>query len=283
MSTRSGGDLELAVSAARAAGEALMRRFGGAHEVTYKGPDQPLTAADLEADEILRARLLGARPDYGWLSEETRDAPDRLRRQRVWIVDPLDGTRSYIAGRPEFAVSIGLAEAGRAVVGVVYNPATRELFWAERGGGAWCEAPPRPEAARLHVTARSTGDQAVLLASRSEIAAGEFDPFHGGWVLRPTGSTAYKLARLAAGAGDVFLSRGPKSEWDVCAGALLVEEAGGRATDLAGGELRYNQPDPHVEGILATNGRLHGYLLGVVATLPPVRRRTAARPEEESG
>ncbi len=280
MSVRPGEDLELAVSAAREAGDAMMRRFGEAHEVTYKEPDQPLTAADLEADDILRERLLGARPDYGWLSEETRDAPDRLRRQRVWIVDPLDGTRSYIAGRPEFAVSIGLAEAGQAVLGVVYNPATRELFWAERGAGAWCEAPARPGAMRLHVTARSTGDQAVLLASRSEIAAGEFDPFHGGWVLRPTGSTAYKLARLAAGAGDVFLSRGPKSEWDVCAGVLLVEEAGGRATDLVGGELRYNQPDPHVEGILATNGRLHGYLLGVVATLPPLRRRTATRPEE---
>jgi len=278
-----GEDLELALSAARAAGDALMRRFGEAHEVTYKGPDQPLTAADIEADEILRARLLGARPDYGWLSEETKDAPDRLRRQRVWIVDPLDGTRSYIAGRPEFAVSIGLVEDGQAVLGVVYNPATGELFWAVRGGGAWCQTPARREAVRLHVTARSTGDQAVLLASRSEIAAGEFDPFHGGWVLRPTGSTAYKLARLAAGAGDVFLSRGPKSEWDVCAGVLLVEEAGGRATDLAGGELRYNRPDPHVKGILATNGRLHGYLLGVVATLPPVQRRTAARQNEEEG
>lgn len=284
MSVEPRGDLELAVSAAREAGEALMRRFGGAHEVTYKEPDQPLTAADLEADEILRARLLGARPEYGWLSEETKDAPDRLRRERVWIVDPLDGTRSYIAGRPEFAVSIGLVEAGRAVLGVVYNPATGELFWAVRGRGAWRQTPRRRGAVRLHVTARSTGDQAVLLASRSEIAAGEFDPFHGGWVLRPTGSTAYKLARLAAGEGDVFLSRGPKSEWDVCAGVLLVEEAGGRATDLAGNEVRYNRPDPHVEGVLATNGRLHGYLLGVVATLPPVRRRAGARQnEEESG
>lgn len=277
-------DLELAVSAARAAGDAVMRRFGEAHEVTYKEPDQPLTAADLEADEVLRARLLGARPEYGWLSEETKDAPDRLRRHRVWIVDPLDGTRSYIAGRPEFAVSIGLAEAGRAVLGVVYNPATGELFWGERRAGAWLEAPARPEAVRLHVTTQSTEDQAVLLASRSEIAAGEFDPFRGGWVLRPTGSTAYKLARLAAGAGDVFLSRGPKSEWDVCAGGLLVEEAGGRATDLAGGDLGYNRPDPHVDGILATNGRLHAYLLGVVAMLPPLRRRRpAARPGEESG
>src|SRR5690606_41443740 len=91
------------------------------------------------ADEILRARLLGARPEYGWLSEETKDAPDRLRRERVWIVDPLDGTRSYIAGRPELAVSIGLVEAGRAVLGGGYDPATRELFWAVRGRAGWRE------------------------------------------------------------------------------------------------------------------------------------------------
>src|SRR5690606_5222703 len=166
--------------AARAAGDVVMRRFGGEHEVTYKEPDQPLTAADLEADALLRTRLLGARPDYGWLSEETEDAPDRHRRHRVWIVDPLDGTRSYIAGRPEFAVSIGLAEDGRAVLGVVYNPATGELFYAERGGGAWLETPARPAAVRRRVTTQSTEDQAVLLASRSEIAAGEFDPFRGG-------------------------------------------------------------------------------------------------------
>jgi myo-inositol-1(or 4)-monophosphatase len=274
-------DLALAVEAARAAGEVVMRRFGGEQPVTYKGPDQPLTPADLEADDVLRARLLGARPDYGWLSEETADAPDRLGRVRVWIVDPLDGTRSFIAGRPEFAISIALAERGRAVLGAVYNPATRELFCGERGRGAWLEAPGRTGARRLEVTARETSEQAVLLASRSEIAAGEFDPFHGGWVLVPTGSTAYKLARLAAGAGDVFLSRGPKAEWDVCAGALLVDEAGGRATDLTGAELQYNRPDPRVNGILATNGRLHGYLLGVVAMLPPTRR--SGLPDGEKG
>ncbi len=122
----------------------------------------------------------------------------------------------------------------------------------------------------------STEDHAVMLASRSEIAAGEFDPFHGGWRIHPTGSTAYKLAKVAAGAGDVFLSRGPKSEWDVCAGALLVEEAGGRATDLDGAPLRFNRPDPYVHGILASNGRLHDYVLGIVRTLPPpprLRRR----------
>lgn len=282
MEERSGADLELAIRAAQVAGAAVMRSFGADHVVVQKGPDQPLTEADLEADRILKEVLLGERPDDGWLSEETADTPDRLSARRVWIVDPIDGTRSFIAGRPEFAISVGLAEQGESVVGVVYNPATREVYWAVSGEGAWTATLPRPLAAarrrvgdaakRLRVTPRATHDQAVLLASRSEIAAGEFDPFHGGWRITPVGSTAYKLAKVAAGEADVFLSRGPKGEWDVCAGALLVEEAGGRATDLNGEPLRYNRPDPYVHGILATNGRLHDYVLGIVETLPPPPR-----------
>ncbi|HEX7117617.1 MAG TPA: 3'(2'),5'-bisphosphate nucleotidase CysQ [Longimicrobiales bacterium] len=276
-------DLELALGAAYRAGAAVMEWFGGEHEVVEKAPDQPLTPADLEADRLLREALAGSRPEYGWLSEETADRPDRLAAERVWIVDPIDGTRSYIAGRPEFAISIGLAERGEAVLGVVYNPATREAYWAVRGGGACAGAlesagGPRT-VTRLEVSIRSTEDQAVMLASRSEIAAGEFDPFHGGWRLRPTGSTAYKLAKIAAGEGDVFLSRGPKSEWDVCAGALLIEEAGGRATDLDGRTLRYNRPDPYVHGVLASNGRLHDYVLAIVRTLPqPPRLRRPVDP-----
>lgn len=278
-------DLELAIDAALVAGVAVMRSFGRPQEVVEKAPDQPLTEADLEADRLLGEKLLAERSGYGWLSEETMDRPDRLAASRVWIVDPIDGTRSYIAGRPEFAISIGLAERGVAVVGVVYNPATAELFWAVRGGGAYLtrardrdRASTMPatwwieSAQRLAVTDRSLDDQMVLFASRSEIAAGEFDPFHGGWRIEPVGSTAYKLARIAAGDGDVFLSRGPKSEWDICAGALLVEEAGGRVTDLEGRTVDYNRPDPRVYGVLASNGGLHDYMLGVVATLPPPPR-----------
>jgi myo-inositol-1(or 4)-monophosphatase len=287
------GDLALALEAALRAGSVTSRDFGGQHDVTEKGPDQPLTPADLEADRLLRRFLMAARPDYGWLSEETADSADRLERQAVWIVDPIDGTRSYIAGRPEYAISIGLAVGGVAEVGVVYNPATAELFWAVQGEGGWqAHVQPGEVAAvagllggagagkgvrRLRVSERRTSDHALMLASRSEIAAGEFDPFHGGWRITPTGSTAYKLARVAAGAGDVFLSRGPKSEWDVCAGGLLVQEAGGRATDLDGRELGYNRPDPAVWGILASNGHLHEYVLGVNETLPPPARLWRAR------
>jgi myo-inositol-1(or 4)-monophosphatase len=263
-------DLELAVRAARRAGDVVLRYFRTELDVTHKGPDQPLTRADLEADALLRAELLGARPGYGWLSEETADSPDRLGRRRVWIVDPIDGTRSFIAGRPEFAISIGLVEDGAVLAGVVFNPALDTLYGATLGGGAFMEAPGSPQQ-RLAVAA--DGGTPGLLASRSEIAAGEFDPIRDHFEIRPLGSTAYKLVLVAAGAAAAFLSRGPKSEWDVCAGALIVREAGGRVTDSAGAEPAFNRQDPAVDGIVASNGALHDDLLRRIAGLPPVRRR----------
>src|SRR5688572_19276644 len=264
-------DLELARRAARAAGEIALHYFGTDLVVQHKSPDQPLTAADLEVDARLREVLLGARPEDGWLSEETADGPDRLRRRRVWIVDPIDGTRSFIAGRPEFAISIGLAEDGAAVVGVVYNPARDELFWAIRGAGAYVQE-GSGAAERLAVSERQPGQPAVMLASRSEIAAGGFDPFHDGWSIEPLGSTAYKLALIAWGRGEIFLSRGPKSEWDVCGGVLLVQEAGGRVTDVDGREPRFNRALPCMHGLVATNGVLHDTLLQWTHALPPPRR-----------
>ena len=277
------GDLKLALAAAIEAGRAVMRSFGQDMQVTHKSPEQPLTAADLEADRILHQRLLDARPAYGWLSEETADHPERLRRDRVWIVDPIDGTRSFIAGRREFGVSVGLAEKGRAVLGVILNPATGELYACWRGGGAWKledalagdpaaptpSLPPSPPWRRLAV--RPPRAAPVILASRSEIRDGEFEPF-AGFELLPLGSTTYKLARLAEGAGDLFLSRGPKSEWDLCAGGLLVREAGGAATDLLGAPLVYNRPDPRIPGILAAAPALHAEIRRRLAGLPPVAR-----------
>lgn len=264
-------DLALAIDAARRAGEVVMRFFGQDLLVEHKAPDQPVTQADLAADALLRAVLTGTRQDYGWLSEETRDEPERLARERVWIVDPIDGTRSFIAKRPEFAISIGLVERGAPVVGIVYNPARDELFHAVRGGGAFVSrsgSAPVP----LRVSGRTGDEELTMLASRSEIAAGELDPFRSGWRVEPAGSTAYKLAGIAAAQGEAFVSRGPKSEWDICAGVLLVDEAGGRATDLAGEATSYNRPDPYVHGVLATNGTMHDALLKRIRELPAARR-----------
>jgi len=265
-----GADLVLAIDAARRAGDVVMKFFGSELNVTYKSDGQPLTDADLAADSLLHELLIGARPDYGWLSEETRDRPDRLERERVWIVDPIDGTRSFVAHRPEFTISIGLVEAGDPVVGVVFNPARNELFHAVRGGGAVLVR--EGSESQLHVRMRAGPAPAQLLASRSEGAAGEFDPFEGDWQIAPTGSTAYKLAGAAAGRGDGYVSRGAKSEWDVCAGVLLVREAGGRVTDLDGRELRFNRTDPYVHGIVAASDRVHDQLLKVVRDLPPSGR-----------
>jgi len=257
-------DLQLALAAVAEAGEAVMRWFGGELEVTHKAPDQPLTAADLEADRILRERLLAGAPGYGWLSEETADRPDRLACDRVWIVDPIDGTRSFIARRREFAISVGLAERGRVVLGIVSNPATGELFWALAGGHAFGRDRAGTEG-RLQVEP-AVGVRS-LLASRSELAAGEFEPFRDTWKVVPVGSTAYKLARVAAGDGSGFISRGPKSEWDVCAGALLVQEAGGVVTDLHGQPLAYNRADPYVHGIAAGSAAAHAALLAATRDL----------------
>jgi myo-inositol-1(or 4)-monophosphatase len=277
-------DLDLAIRAARSAGTVLMRAFGAVGTVRHKGPDQPVTDADLEADALLRDLLLGARPGDGWLSEETVDRPARLERQRVWIVDPLDGTRSFIGGYPEFAVSIALAVAGRAEVGVVYNPARAELFWATREGGAFRARPwqgGRPVGRRLRL-ASAAREHSRILASRSEIRRGEFEPFASTWRVSPLGSTAYKLARVGAGRGAVFLSRGPKSEWDVAAGALIVREAGGMVTDLAGSLLAYNRPDPYVHGVLAAPPALHRELMETIAGMPlPRLRATEGGSREE--
>src|SRR5687767_10921076 len=275
-------ELELALAATRKAGAAVMKYFGHDLVVQMKAPDQPLTEADLAADRILHDALMGVHPDYGWLSEETIDDRERLEHRRVWIVDPIDGTRSFIAGRPEFTLSIGLVEDARPIVGVVFNPARDEMFYACRGAGAWVSR-AGAEAERCGARPLHVKQTASLLASRSEIAAGEFEPFRDQWDIRPAGSTAYKLACVAAGSGDAFISRGPKSEWDVCAGVLIVAEAGGRATDLDGMAPLFNQPRPYVHGIIAASETLHEQLLARVRTLPPTARLGGTRARDGSG
>lgn len=246
-------DVQLAQEAARAAGAIIMKSFRTEMDVVLKSPDQPVTEADLAADAILKDILWGARPDYGWLSEETADNAARLDKQKVWLVDPIDGTRSFISGLSEFSISIGLADAGRPVVGVVYNPATDELFSAVAGGGAWRDGK------RL----RAGGDRprSVLVASRGEIRQGHFEPFKAEFDVRGLGSTAYKLCKVAEGEVDVFMSRGPRSEWDLCGGDVIISEAGGFMSDFGGRALQYNQPLPQITGVVAARADVHAGLL----------------------
>jgi myo-inositol-1(or 4)-monophosphatase len=231
--------------------------------VRYKGPEQPVTDADLLADGILRERLRGERPGYGWLSEESADSPERLERDAVWVVDPIDGTSSFVDGVPEWAVSVGLVLRGEVVLGVVFNPATGETYHAVRGEGAFRDGE------RIRVsTAAADAVSPSLAASRAEMRRGDLEGIDARWRLTPLGSTTYKMMYVADGRADAFLSRGPKSEWDLCAAALVVAEAGGRVTDTSGAALRFNQPQPATAGVVVSNGALHAELLRYLADHP---------------
>ena len=251
-------ELELARKAALAAGEILTRYWDRrSYTVGSKGRDNPVTSADLEADGAIKKILAPAFPGYGWLSEETSDSGDRLKCRRVWIVDPLDGTKEFIHGVDEFAVAIALAEDGVPVLGITYNPIKREMYWAARGTG--CHLGRK----RVHVSRTSALDQATVLASRSELSRGEWEAIKQKTIVKPTGSVAYKLALVAAGEADATFTHSPKSEWDIASGAALIAEAGGRMTDIAGREIRFNQVLVTIGGLIASNGVLHEQLIAL--------------------
>ena len=259
-------ELALAKKAARAAGEILRGHWRrGGYEIGSKGHDNPVTAADLEADRAIKKLLRDPFPGYGWLSEETADNDDRLQCRRVWIVDPLDGTKEFIKGIPEFAVAIALVEDGVPALGVTYNPIKREMYWAARGVG--CHLNTR----RVRVTRKRTLKGATVLASRSETGRGEWQGFHGTLKVIPTGSVAYKLAMVAAGKADATFTRSPKSEWDIASGAALVIAAGGTIADIKGREIRFNQRNVKLEGLIADNTALHAALMKVAPH--PARKR----------
>jgi myo-inositol-1(or 4)-monophosphatase len=239
-------ELEVAREAAREAGEILRRHYEGGTRHWEKSKDDPVTAADLEAEHAIRTRLAAAFPEDALLSEETVSDPARVRVRRAWIVDPMDGTKEFTRKIPEFAVSIALAEAGEPVVGVIHNPAAGVTVWAARGRGAWRDGE------RVQVSAVAKLEEAVVIASRTEISKQQFAPYQG-WFreLRPVGSIAWKLACIASGDGDLNVSVAPKNEWDVCAGDVLVREAGGVYVAFDGSRRAYNQAKTLIEAGMA--------------------------------
>jgi myo-inositol-1(or 4)-monophosphatase len=248
-------DLDLALDATRAAGAIAMRHFRTAHDRWEKGPGQVVTEADIAIDRFLKERLLGARPGDGWLSEETEDDPARLAKRRVWIVDPIDGTRSFAEGVPEFAVSVALVEDGAPVLGLVLNPATDELFIAARGRGATLNGAP------LRATARAGLEGARIVASRFESRRRGFGELLPSVELTTIGSLAYKLALVASGRFDGYLSWRRSHDWDIAGAAALLAEAGAALTDADGGAIAFNRERPVQEGLLAGGPAVHGALL----------------------
>jgi myo-inositol-1(or 4)-monophosphatase len=242
--------LERIHSALGAACAVLQRFTPGEIEAEYKAGHDPVTEADLALDAVLRRQLL--RDGEGWLSEESADDLTRLGKHNVWVVDPLDGTREFVAGIPEFCVSIAMVEDGRPVAAGVCNPASREIFLGSLESGVTYNGKP------VHASQRTALEGAVVLASRSESTRGEWKRFeNAGFQVRRTGSVAYKLALVSAGLADATFTLSPKHEWDVAGGAALVESGGGIVRTLDGQPLRCNRRSPLLSGLVACGVSLY--------------------------
>lgn len=244
--------------------EALFEKFAdGDVRATSKLNGDPVTDLDVAIDAKLRQVLL--RTGEGWLSEETADDSDRLDKGLVWIVDPLDGTREFVDGLPEYCTSIAAVVDGRPVAGGVTNPAANLRILGAEGFGVSCNGEPV-----TNWPNPSSISDFDILASRSEHGRGTWSAIEGlGLEVIPMGSVAYKLARVAAGLNTITWTPVPKHEWDVAGGAALISASGGKVVGLSGEPLSFNQVTPWLSGAIALPPGLDHHLedvLSLVAT-----------------
>ena len=259
-------DLSLLIDAAYEAGE-IAQSFAGPDARAWDKPGGagPVTEADLAVNDMLARDLRAARPGYGWLSEESEDSGERLTRDRVFIVDPLDGTRSYMEGSSTWAHALAIAEQGEVVAAVIYLPMLDKLYSAMRGGGAFLNDE------RIAPSDRDTLAGATVLAARPAMA-----PEH--WRSVPDvkrshrPSLAYRTALVAEGRYDAMLTLRPTWEWDIAAGDLILREAGAATSDRYGATLRFNNADPRQSGMVAAPARLHRDLTEALAPKGAVPR-----------
>lgn len=262
------GELEIAVRLARQAGEAIMGCYQEDLPVDWKARNEPVTAADRIADDLISAGLRAAFPDDGLLTEESEDDPSRLDKERVWIVDPLDGTTEFISRTGEFAVQIALSVGASPVLGVVYQPVKGQLFYAVQGQGAYqvCDG----EKVRLRVSSVSEPTQMCLAASRSHYSrfVEAARQSLGIGLVNRLGSVGLKVGLVARGVCDLYLATTVSKEWDICAPHALLIEAGGVLTNLCGEPLVYNKPDvAECLGLAASNGLAHDRIVDALAPL----------------
>ena len=258
MNASSQSEILQRIQTALEAAQAVFGRFSpGTIEAECKIGHDPVTEADRLVDAVLRQHLL--RDGEGWLSEESVDDFFRLEKSRVWVVDPLDGTREFVAGIPEFCVSIAMVENGCPIVGGICNPATKEIFLGSLASGITYNSKP------TRASQKNTLEGALVLASRSEVMRGQWKAFENlGFHIQPMGSVAYKLARVSAGLADVTFTLNPKHEWDVAAGSVLVESAGGFVSTMENTRLRCNNKDPLLPGLVAGGHLLRNDLFALL-------------------
>jgi myo-inositol-1(or 4)-monophosphatase len=247
-------DLARIADALAAAAEAIQPFTPG--DVAFERKEErgdPLTEADLAADRVLREML--PQSGEGWLSEESEDDLSRLECQRVWVVDPIDGTREFVKGVPEWCISIGLLEDGEPVAGGILNPVTEQLVIGSVETGVEYNGAPAA------VLDPEEGNSIRVLASRSEIRRGEWGRFEDSFTVEPCGSVAYKMAMVAAGQAEATWTLVPKSEWDVAGGAALVRAAGGSVTLADGGAPVFNKASPLFPHFVAAGDRTRAWLV----------------------
>jgi myo-inositol-1(or 4)-monophosphatase len=244
--------------AAREAGKIALRYFRHGERthanVNHKTGGSPVTEADLLVDHFLEKRLRQIVPDAAWLSEEIADSPARLGKPLVLIVDPIDGTRGFSNGDPQWAVSIAVAHEGRPIAGVVHAPALEETYSATRGHGARLNGEP------IHVAARTALDGATLSGPQGFVgsvrdAGADIVPFP------KMASLAMRLVRIASGRIDAGLVGDKSYDWDIAAADLILNEAGGRLTDLEGNQPRYNCETPRHAALVAAPAAYHSELI----------------------
>ena len=254
-------DLPLLIDAARIAGRVATSFVGtSAKRWDKPGGAGPVTEADLAVNDMLGQVLRNARPDYGWLSEETEDDTARLGHDRVFIVDPIDGTRSFTEGANTWAHALAVAERGQITAAVVFLPLRGLLYTASIGGGAHLNGAP------ITASGVTAFDRATILAAKPVMAAerwacGTCPPFKQAY--RP--SLAYRLGLVAQAKFDAMLTLRPSWEWDIAAGALIVAEAGGTISNQRGAPLEFNRVDPRLDGVVAGGADIHRALMAELA------------------
>jgi 3'(2'), 5'-bisphosphate nucleotidase len=270
-------ELRVGLELARRAGEAALSFYGKPMRVEHKEEfDEPVTQADRAVNELIVRALREEFPDDGVLAEESVDTDRRIGRERVWMVDPIDGTRGFIAGTGDFCVQIGLAVAGRAALGILYAPATDVLYWGARGHGAWVvrptsEAGESLKAERLSVTTETELSRMRLAESRSHRGP-RMESVVSALGVRAevrSHSVGIKVGLLVEKQADLYIHLSPKTkQWDTCAPEAVLAEAGGRMTDVWGDPLKYNTPDVlNRSGLVASNGAAHEEVIARLGSL----------------
>jgi myo-inositol-1(or 4)-monophosphatase len=260
-------DLALLTDAAREAGRIALRYWRREPKVWDKGGEHgPVSEADLAVNDMLKLVLLAARPEYGWLSEETPDSPARLDCESVFIIDPIDGTRAFIAGEETFSHSLAVAHKGRVTAAVVFLPALDRIYTASE------TAPPLRDGQPMATSRRERLEGADILTTKANMAPekwpGGVPDLHRSF----RASLAYRLCLAGEGRHDGMLTLRPAWEWDIAAGSLIAEKAGAVVTDQQGAALKFNTAVARADGVLALPPALHAEALQKLSAGPSARR-----------